>query len=166
MKKIALFIYLVLFSVCGFAKSIGYGNTEWGMTPSQVVVAEKDRAYIIKPIEFYESYGKVKINNIEIGGLKYTAIFIFDDNDKLIQTNLNSGYIPSKNIVNNSFEHTNALLVQKYGKPQFIGSDKIIWKAKNTVIELKKTIDDRLSISEIILKYTPIKAITKETSNL
>lgn len=44
MKKILTVLAMVLFPVLALAKGVGYSNTQWGMNPNQVVVAEKCKA--------------------------------------------------------------------------------------------------------------------------
>lgn len=50
MEKIILLITMILLPIASFAKGNAYGNTEWGMTPSQVIEAEKGKAIEIPPV--------------------------------------------------------------------------------------------------------------------
>lgn len=167
MKKILISAFLVVLPVISFAKlTTGYGNTEWGMTPAQVISAEKGRAKLVEPMNFHESYGRVQISDIDLGSVKYTATFLFDKNDKLIQTNLTSGNVQNEYIINSNFEYILENLTHKYGKPDYSGPHNASWKTKETTIQLKRSIDKRLSISEIFIRYVPNSTIAKTTSNL
>lgn len=48
----------------------------------------KDKAKIVEPIKYANGIGKAQINNISIASGEYTVTFIFDANDRLVQTNL------------------------------------------------------------------------------
>ena len=56
----------------------GYGNTAWGMTPDQVLNAEAPRAERLeKPLKFKTGLGIIIIKKVQLGGAKFSAVFIF-----------------------------------------------------------------------------------------
>ena len=90
LKKIAILSLLLTSPILAFANGEGYGKTTWGMSPQQVVVAESNRANLIEPKKYAGSWGKVQINNVSIASGSYTVDFLFDESDKLVQTNVTS----------------------------------------------------------------------------
>ena len=78
MKKLALLIVGLAISISAFANDLGYGNTKWGMTPNEVIVAEQGRAHTIKSEKYGDSWGKVRIDEVKIAGDIYKVNFLFD----------------------------------------------------------------------------------------
>ncbi|BFM82758.1 hypothetical protein JUNP543_1076 [Acinetobacter baumannii] len=165
MKKIILLITMILLPIASFAKGNAYGNTEWGMTPSQVIEAEKGKAIEIPPVQYLNAVGKVKIDGITISTGTYTANFIFDDKDHLIQTNVVSNEQNNRVIAASQFNELHRLLTQKYGEPVFKSLNKITWKTKDTTIELSHTYVPN-SIVRTSIRYVPNTKIEQDTSNL
>ena len=135
------------------------------MSPAQVVEAEGNRAILVEPQKYSESWGKVKIDNISIGSGTYTVNFLFDESDKLVQTNIVSNEKNNIGIANSRFNTLSQLLTQKYGEPQFKGNDSITWKTKDTTIELKKLIIGNI-MAQTLIRYIPNTKVKDETSNL
>lgn len=165
MKKQLLALTLLALPLFAMAKGAGYGNTEWGMNPSQVVAAQNGKAHLITPQKFKDNWGKASIENVDIASGLYTVTFLFDTSDKLVQTNVASNERKNEGIINNQFDSLNQLLTQKYGKPQFEGSEKVTWKTADTTIELNKMIISGV-MAQTVVRYIPNNAVTSATSNL
>ena len=154
LKKIAILSLLLISPILAFANGAGYGKTTWGMSPQEVVAVESNRATLIEPKKYSGAWGKVQINNVSIGSGSYTVDFLFDESDKLVQTNVTSN------------EKTlSQLLTQKYGTPQFQSSDSVTWKTADTTIELKKLIVGSV-IAQTSIRYIPNSKVVVDTSNL
>lgn len=164
-KKILILGLLLLSPILALAGGEGYGKTTWGMSPEQVVVAETSRATLIEPKKYAGSWGKVQINNVSISSGTYTVDFLFDEADKLIQTNVTSNEKRNIGIANSNFRTLSQLLTQKYGAPQFQGADSITWKTGDTTIELKKLIVGSV-IAQTVIRYIPNSKVDADTSNL
>ncbi len=165
MKNIILLITIFLLPITSFGKGNAYGNTEWGMTPLQVIEAEKGKAIEIQPVQYHNAVGKVKIDGINISTGTYTANFIFDDKDRLIQTNVISNEQNNKIIAASQFNDLHRLLTQKYGEPLYKSPNKVTWKTKDTTIELSHTYVPN-SIVRTSIRYIPNTKIEQDTSNL
>ena len=66
---------------------------------------------------------------------------------------------------NNNFKTLSQLLTQKYGSPQFQGTDSVTWKTADTTIELKKLIVGSV-IAQTSIRYIPNSKVVVDTSNL
>ncbi|NLP55331.1 hypothetical protein OSH17_12470 [Acinetobacter baumannii] len=165
MKKIILLITMILLPIVSFAKGTAYGNADWGMTPAQVLEAEKGKAVEIKPEQYFKSFGKVRINDLIIASGTYTANFLFDENDRLIQTNVVSNEQKNRAIAASQFNELHRLLTQKYGEPVFKSLNKVTWKTKDTTIELSHSYVPN-SIVRTSIRYIPNTKIEQDTSNL
>ena len=152
-------------SVMPMLSYAGYGDTQWGMSPAQVVEVEKDRAKMVEPIKYANGIGKAQINNISIASGDYTVTFIFDGNDRLVQTNLISNEKKSAGIADSRFKSLHQLLTQKYGEPSFKNSESVTWKTGDTTIELRKTIIPGI-MAQTSVRYIPNSKIEAETANL
>lgn len=152
-------------SVMPMLSYAGYGDTQWGMSPAQVVEVEKDRAKVVEPIKYANGIGKAQINNISIASGDYTVTFIFDGNDRLVQTNLISNEKKSAGIADSRFKSLHQLLTQKYGEPSFKNSESATWKTGDTTIELRKTIIPGI-MAQTSVRYIPNSKIEADTANL
>lgn len=123
----------------------GYGKTEWGMTPDEVLSAEAPRAEKLeKPENFKTGLGLISIKEVQIGVTKFSAIFIFDKSGKrLRQVNLTSLKKPWVDA--SSFSSIEKLLTEKYGAPTYKEERVVFWKLPKTSIELA-----RLNILDIL----------------
>lgn len=165
MKKQLLALTLLLLPFFSMAKGAGYGNTEWGMNPSQVVAAQNGKAHLITPQQYKDRWGKASIENVNIASGLYTVTFIFDTSEKLVQTNVASNEKKNEGIIQNQFGSLNQLLTQKYGKPQFESGEKVTWKTADTTIELSKMIISGI-MAQTVVRYIPNSTVTSDTSNL
>ena len=165
MKKILLGFFCFILPFIAMAKGIGYGKTVWGMSPNEVITAENGNAVLIKPEQFKGSWGKARINNINIGSGEYTVTFLFNGEDELIQTNLVSNDKNSPSIATMRFNSLHELLTQKYGEPIYKGVDKVTWKTADTTIELSKTIIPRV-LTQTSVRYVPNARLDADTSKL
>lgn len=166
MKKQLLTLGLALFApILALAGGEGYGKTVWGMSPTEVVNAESGRAVLIEPQKYSGSWGKVKIENVSISSGIYTVNFLFDESDKLIQTNVVSNEKSNIGIANSRFNTLSQLLTQKYGEPQFKSGDSVTWKTVDTTIELKKLIVGNI-LAQTSVRYIPNSKVDADTSNL
>ena len=165
MKKNFLALALLTLPLIASAKGTGYGKTEWGMSPSQVVAAQNGKANIIAPEKYKDSWGKVRTDNLNIASGLYTVSYLFDASDRLVQTNVASNEKHNVGIINNQFASLHQLLTQKYGKPQFEGSDKVTWKTADTTVELSKMIIEGV-MAQNVVRYVPNDKVTSDTSNL
>lgn len=162
MKKLLMICVASVMPMLSYA---GYGNTQWGMSPAQVVEAEKDRAKMVEPIKYANGIGKAQINNISIASGDYTVTFIFDGNDRLVQTNLISNEKKSAGIADSRFKSLHQLLTQKYGEPSFKNSESVTWKTGDATIELRKTIIPGI-MAQTSVRYIPNSKIEADTANL
>lgn len=162
MKKLLMICVASVMSMLSYA---GYGDTQWGMSPAQVVEVEKDRAKMVEPIKYANGIGKAQINNISIASGDYTVTFIFDGNDRLVQTNLISNEKKSAGIADSRFKSLHQLLTQKYGEPSFKNSESVTWKTGDTTIELRKTIIPGI-MAQTSVRYIPNSKIEADTANL
>lgn len=103
MNKLLIAFVILTLPMLSFAKDIGYGNTKWGMNPSEVVAAQGNGAHLISPEKFKGSVGKVRIDNVSIGSDLYTVTFLFDSSDRLVQTNVASNEKKNEGIVARQF---------------------------------------------------------------
>lgn len=166
MKKILTVLAMVLFPMLALAKGVGYGNTQWGMNPNQVVVAEKGKAQIIEPKEFTGGLGKVRAENVKIDGHTYTATYVFDESNQLVATYLISNEKGNAGITNLEFNSLDKLLTQKYGNAQFRNANTVTWKTNSMTIELKKIIVMSISYANATVSYMPNSKVRDDTSNL
>lgn len=90
MKKLLMAFVILTLPLLSLAKGIGYGNTKWGMNPSEVVAAQGSGAHLISPEKYNDNFGKVQIDNVSIGSGLYTVTFLFNSADRLVQTNVAS----------------------------------------------------------------------------
>lgn len=165
MSKLFFVFPLLLLPFFVTAKDSGYGNTEWGMTPNQVISAQKGKAHSITPQKYKENWGKVSMENVNIASGMFTVTFIFDASDKLVQTNLSSSEKKNEGIAQNQFNALNNLLTQKYGDPKFSSDDKVTWKNDGTTIELNKMIISGV-MAQTLVRYIPNTTVVSDTSNL
>ncbi|MCU4589090.1 hypothetical protein KTJ20_10040 [Acinetobacter ursingii] len=165
MKRLFLLLSMLMLPIFSFADGLGYGNTYWGMDPNQVLEAEKGKAQLTQPEKYKIGWGKVIIENINIGTGVFTATFLFDEEDKLIQTNLVSNEKRSNAIVTSYFDQLHKLLTQKYGEPTFKAKDTISWKTQSTTIELSKTYIPNV-LAQTSIRYIPNSKVKSDTSNL
>ena len=165
MKKPLLALFLLLLPVFAVAKGAGYSNTQWGMTPAEVVAAENGKAILITPVQYSGSLGKAQIPDITIGSHIYTVFFLFDAADRLIQTNLTSNEKKNGGIIDQQFESLHQLLTQKYGEPQFKSANKVTWRTADTTIELSKIVM-RGIMAQTSVRYIPNTVVSSDTSNL
>ena len=138
----------------------GYGKTVWGMTPDEVVIAEKPRAEKLEKTEkFKNGLGMVTIKEIQIGITKFSAIFIFDESgQKLYQVNLTGAEKKNAAINAQSFASIEKLLTEKYGSPTYKdGTRNVSWKLAKTTIELTHMHMPDI-ISKLIISYKPATA--------
>ncbi|MEN4983033.1 hypothetical protein [Acinetobacter modestus] len=167
MKKIILVVLFIFVPLSTFAKGLaGYSNTTWGMSPEQVVTVEKGDAQIIEPKKYDSGLGKVQIQNLEIEKSDYTVTFIFDSENKLIETLITSNEKSSSRLINLQFSSLNKLLNQKYGKPQFNDEKTSIWKTNSMTIELSKISIPSISFAQVSVNYYPNSKIKSDTSKL
>lgn len=164
MKKQLIALSLLALPFFAVAKGTGYGNTDWGMTPSEVVAVQKG-AHLITPEKFKHAWGKVQTDNLTIGSGIYTIKYLFDGSDRLIQTNVSNNEKKNKGIINLHFDALHKMLTQKYGKPAFEGDDSVVWKVEDTSIELTRLIIANI-MANVTVIYRPDTAISKDTSNL
>ncbi|CAI2469224.1 hypothetical protein [Serratia liquefaciens] len=168
MKRVLLSLFLILFSCIVKGETLdGYGNSKWGMSPQQVIYAEGGRAHLLKPpVKYYDSFGLVSIDSVEIGSSDYEVSYLFDKNNRLVQVNVSSKE-KSNNLINESnFKTVESLLTQKYGSPVYReDSVKSIWNVKGTTIEL-----DHVYIANVVTKltisYLPEKVTKSKTNNI
>ncbi|MCE6393398.1 hypothetical protein MCL35_06705 [Acinetobacter pittii] len=165
MKKIILLITMIILPIVSYAKGNAYGNTNWGMTPAQVLDAEKGKAVEIEPQQYFKSFGKVRITDLKIATGTYTANFLFDEKDHLIQTNVTSNEQNNQGIALSQFNELHKLLTQKYGEPVFKTANKVTWKTKETTIELSHSYIPN-SIIRTSIRYVPNTQIEQDTLNL
>lgn len=165
MKKLLIAFVILTLPMLSFAKGIGYGNTKWDMSPSEVVAAQGNGAHLISPEKFKGSVGKVRIDNVSIGSGLYSVTFLFDSSDRLIQTNVASNEKKNEGIVARQFGTLNQLLTQKYGKPEFSDSDKATWKLPDTTVELSQMVISGI-MAQTIVRYIPNSRVASDTSNL
>ncbi len=78
MKKLAVFISLLTFTVATFSQisDFGFRKAKWGMTPDQVKKTESG----VEWLEFESDYGPNLYFETEILGLEAKAIYYFVDN--------------------------------------------------------------------------------------
>lgn len=165
MNKLFIALTFLLTPIFAVANGAGYGNTKWDMTPTQVVAAQGNGAHLISPEKFKGSFGKVRIDNVSIGSDLYTVTFLFDNSDRLVQTNVASNEKKNEGIIARQFGTLNQLLTQKYGKPEFSDSDKATWKLSDTTIELSKMVISGI-MAQTIIRYIPNSRVVSDTSNL
>lgn len=167
MKKLLFIFTFLLLPMLAIAKGVGYGKTEWGMTPSQVVMAENSRRVnFVAPIKYGIGVGKVQIENVEVASSFYTVTFIFDNSDHLIQTNLISNEKKNIGILKGQFASLSQLLTQKYGSPKFKDTDTVIWQTADTTIKLSRLILVPTGFAQVGVHYIPNSKVVSETSNL
>ncbi|MFY2737482.1 hypothetical protein [Pseudocitrobacter faecalis] len=165
MNKLTMALVILILPLLSFAKGIGYGNTKWGMDPSEVVTAQGNGAHLISPEKYKYNFGKVRIDNVLIGNDLYTVTFLFDSSDCLVQTNVASNEKKSEGIVAQQFDTLNQLLTQKYGKAEFSNSDKATWKLSDTTVELSRMVISGV-MAQTVVRYIPNSRVTNDTANL
>jgi hypothetical protein len=165
MKKQFFALVLLVLPLIPMAKGAGYGHTEWGMRPSEVVTAQNGKAHLISPEKYPNSWGKVRIDDVNIGGSLYNVTFLFDASDHLIQTNVTSNEKKNEGIILRQFDSLHQLLTQKYGKPLFEGVNKVTWKIDDTTIELSKMVISGI-LAQTSVRYVPNSRVSNDTSAL
>jgi hypothetical protein len=145
-KKIVVSLLLCLFGsnitqAADDPKSIaGYGKTAWSMTPEQVLSAEAPSAERLeKPLKFKTGLGIIIIKEVQLGGAKFSAIFIFDEpGQKLHQVNLTSFEKKDEGISALSFSSIEKSLTEQYGSPIYREESRVAsWKLPKTSIDLR-----------------------------
>ena len=165
MKKFLVAVTFLVMPLLAHAGGAGYGNTKWDMRPSEVVAAQGNGAHLIVPEKYKGSVGKVRIDNLSIGSGLYTVNFLFDDSDRLIQTNVSSVEKKNEGIIARQFDTLNQLLTQKYGKPEFANAHSVTWKLPSTTVELSKMVISGI-MAQTVIRYIPTSRIAQDTSNL
>jgi len=165
MKKILVIATFFVMPLLAHAGGAGYGNTKWDMRPSEVVAAQGNGAHLIAPEKYKGSVGKARIDNVSIGSGLYTVNFLFDDSDRLVQTNVSSVEQKNEGIIAHQFDTLNQLLTQKYGKPEFANSDSVTWKLPSSTVELIKMVIPGV-MAQNVIRYIPTSRVAKDTSNL
>lgn len=165
MKKQIFGLMLMAMPLICLAKGVGYGNTQWDMSPSEAVAVQGGKAHLIPPEKYNDNYGKVRIDNVSIGSDLYTVMFLFNSSDQLVQTNVASNERKNEAIVTRQFGYLNQLLTQKYGNPQFKDTDKVTWKTADTTIELSQMVISGI-MAQTIVRYLPNSKVISDTSNL
>lgn len=162
MKKFILAITLIFIPILTLAN--GYGNTKWGMSPEQVILAEKGKAIAIDDKNYTYGKAKAKSENIEIGLSSHTIYYIFDNVNKLIGVEIKPDSNDNPYAVDSNFANLNSLLTQKYGKPKFSDEKKSTWRTQDTTIELIKI--KAMTFSAVYLSYKPNSLADKATASL
>ncbi len=133
---------------------VGYGKTEWGMSPEKVLAAEPRAVKLESPVSNNDgSLGLIKIKELEIGNdlsartLKFDATFIFEKSGmKLQRVQLFSeNYGTAGGVFFSDFSDIEKLLTVKYGEPAFKAANKITaqsvtWKFPSTNITLQTVV--------------------------
>ena len=166
MKRVLLSLLFVFLSFSVGAETLdGYGKSKWGMSPQQVVEAEGGRAHLLKtPVKYFNSFGKVSINSVEIGSSDYEVIYLFDKENKLVQVNVSSKEKENNLIHDSNFKTVESLLTQKYGAPTYReGGVKSMWNMKGTTIELEHIYVANV-VTQLTISYVP-EAVTKNNTN-
>lgn len=135
------------------------------MKPSEVVAAQGNGAHLIAPEKYTGGVGKVRIEKVTIGSGLYTVNFLFDDSDRLVQTNVSSVEQNNEGIIVRQFDTLNQLLTQKYGKPEFANADSVTWKLPSTTVELSKMVISGI-MAQTVIRYIPTSRVAQDTSNL
>lgn len=162
MKKFILAISFIFIPILTLAND--YGNTKWGMSPEQVILAEKGKAIAIEDKDYTYGKAKAKSENIEIGSFSHTIYYIFDNANKLIGVEIKPDSNNNRYAVDSNFANLNSLLTQKYGKPKFSDEKKSTWRTKDTTIELIKI--KAMTFSAVYLSYKPSSLADKATASL
>ena len=153
MKRVLLIIFFVICTnnyLFGQPKDIdGWNKTRWGMTENEVLEALEGKATTIgEPKKYKNGYSPIVLKEIQINDHKYTANFVFDNNNKkLVMVIIEFDNTPFE--VN--FTTLEQMLVGKYGAPSFKNDnvmpprggsrlpDKALtrsWNFPSTIIEL------------------------------
>lgn len=164
MNKLLVAFVILTLPLLSFAKGVGYGNTKWGMDPSEVVAALGNGAHLISPEKYKDNFGKVRIDNVSIDSGLYTVIFLFDSADRLVQTNVASNEKKNEGIAARQFGTLNQLLTQKCGKPEFSDPSKVTWKLPDTTVELSKMVISG-TMAQTVVRYIPNSRVASDTSN-
>lgn len=169
MKQLVLSLFFcLLFPAIAFAgeKMEGYGKSRWGMTPSQVVLAENGRAHFINPPAKYNAaLGSVGIDKVSIGYHDFKVVYQFT-NEHLTQVIVQSIENMNSGINIQSFMNVESLLTQKYGQPSFKAEgENVVWNQPGTTIELSHLNIPGVT-SLVTVRYTPASQTTKSTDNL
>lgn len=165
--KVLLCAVLCLTSASSFAERMqGYGKTNWGMTPTEVLQAEQGRAHLVNPPAKYKnSLGMVSVDKLEIGGHLFKVVYQFTDN-KLSQVLVQGLEEKNSGINRNTFASLESLLTQKYGQSNFKDEGKrVTWKRDGTSIELT-LLDIEGVITLVTVAYMPESETNKQTENL
>lgn len=139
MKKLLLGTTLLLISLFAQAKITGYGQTEWGMTPAQVLKVETGKAKVIKPEKYQSAWGKIKSENVKIGNGTYTTIYAFNDSNQLSQIRISSNGNKSRAITTAQFNDLKNIFTKKYGDPTFGIGNHVYWNKTDFSILLSKS---------------------------
>lgn len=144
----------------------GYGKSQWGMTPTQVVSAENGRAHLITPpLSYKGALGAVGIDKVDIGYHDFKVVYQFA-NDRLIQVIVQSLEEKNSGINKRAFSDVESLLTQKYGQPKFKDEGKkIVWNLSGTTIELSHFLIENIT-SMVTVMYIPSSKTAKSTDNL
>ena len=169
MKNLILYLLCIIFFppfVLANGKMDGYGQSKWGMSPDQVVAAEKGRVHLINPpLKYKNASGAAGIDKIDIGYHDFKVVYQFTKNH-LTQVIVQS--IENKNSAINkrAFIDVESLLTQKYGQPNFKDEGaKVVWNQPGTSIELN-LLDIEGITSIVTVMYTPSSQTLKSTDNL
>lgn len=165
MKKFLVAATFLVMPLLAYADGVGYGKTKWNMKPSEVVAAQGNGAHLIAPEKYKGSVGKVRIDKVDIGSGLYNVNFLFDDSDRLVQTNVTSVEQMNEGIIVRQFDTLNQLLTQKYGKPEFANADSVTWKLPSTTVELSKVVISGI-MAQTAIRYIPTSRVAQDTSNL
>jgi hypothetical protein len=144
----------------------GYGKTTWGMTPEEVLNAEKPRAERIEePGGFSDGIDKVTIKEVLIMGKKFSATFVFFM-DKLHRVRLQSEDNKANDEISiQLFSSVEQLLTEKYGAPTYKGSPDVSWRFPKTHIELSHTYFPG-AYSMVTVQYRSSESRESSMSNL
>lgn len=168
MKNFLLaWVFLLISSTCFAQQMLGYSNTKWGMSPSDVINIEDGRAHALPKAENYKNmFGKVSIDRVNIGSGDYRVTFLFDKRDRLVQTNVSSFEQKNAGINQDNFRMLNSLLTQKYGQPVYSEKDtKSVWNLDGTSIELMHMYSPGV-MTQVVIRYIPSDRTRADTSNI
>lgn len=168
MKKMMLLVccFLCFSAFAASAGSHGYGKTQWGMNPDQVVAAEGGKVHKLNPPEKYaNSLGMVGNDRVEIASSDFKVVYQFVNNS-LSQVLLKT--LEDKNVGINSstFQELDRLLTQKYGSPTYKENGKAVtWKTPGTTIELRHLYIEGV-ITSVTVHYSSDSESDKKIENL
>ncbi len=154
----------------------GYGQTRWGMTEKEVLMAEAQRVERLdEPIVFHKWTATLGIKMVEIEYDSYEVLFLFDDTDhKLAQVNLKCLDENNQLLNGRRFVSLEKLLTEKYGPPTFATNGKgesnesnnsrASWKLAKTTVELRHSHSG--GFSDLTVIYRPVEASKKASNDL